>query len=231
MTIHSSVRPYLCDICGACFKTKSVQRKHTATLHANPRAHQCPTCHRRFNTAFTLRRHLKSHESDHETITANANAAANTVATTPATSIAVPAIPSDQIAVVAYDESVAIGQENMVMDIAHHDVSHAQKQQEYVQESIVDVDKNTPMQMQVIGGTADDQVVQMIPESLYLQQGSTVQIVTQNEMGGVEQVQMVMIQPGDGNTQIIETGQGTDAETLLYLTSLPNMQTGIEDTG
>ena len=214
MTVHGSARPFLCDICGACFKTKAVQRKHTETLHANPRAHQCPTCRRRFNTVFTLRRHLKSHETDgqqqqqlQEGTTTN--------------------IGLDNADIVTFNGSTSIGETNEAV-VAVQSTGALSSKQEFVQ---VETEGGVPLQMQIIGGATEDQVVQMsVPEQVYLQQGSTVQIVTQNEMGGVEQVQMVMIQPGN-ETQVIETGSGTEPETLLYLTGLPSIQTGIsEDT-
>ena len=62
MTTHSVDRSFLCEICGAAFKTKSVQRKHVSSIHSNPRAFSCPLCVKRFNTSFALHRHSKSHD-------------------------------------------------------------------------------------------------------------------------------------------------------------------------
>ncbi|XP_064648473.1 zinc finger protein 236-like [Lineus longissimus] len=60
-TKHTNVRAYLCEICGASFKTKSVQRKHIISIHRNPRAYRCPHCDKRFNTKFALQRHSTTH--------------------------------------------------------------------------------------------------------------------------------------------------------------------------
>lgn len=59
--VHSNIRMFLCEICGASFKTRSVQRKHIVTIHKNPRAHPCEHCDKRFNTNYALRRHLRLH--------------------------------------------------------------------------------------------------------------------------------------------------------------------------
>lgn len=61
--VHSNDRAFLCEICGASFKTRSVQRKHVQTIHKNPRAHCCPSCDRRFNTHYALKRHCKVHDT------------------------------------------------------------------------------------------------------------------------------------------------------------------------
>ena len=63
MTIHSNIRAYLCEICGASFKTSSVQRKHVQTVHNNPRRFPCHKCDKRFNTKYSLRRHLATHDT------------------------------------------------------------------------------------------------------------------------------------------------------------------------
>jgi uncharacterized Zn-finger protein len=60
-TVHSSERSFLCEVCGASFKTRSIQRKHIANLHQNPRAFLCHFCNKRFNTNYALRRHMKQH--------------------------------------------------------------------------------------------------------------------------------------------------------------------------
>lgn len=70
--MHSSVRQFLCDICGTSFKTKSCQQKHIKSIHHNPRSFECSTCRKRFNTKFALLRHYRTHEK-----------AANIVATPP----------------------------------------------------------------------------------------------------------------------------------------------------
>ena len=62
-TIHTDERSYLCEICGAAFKTRSVQRKHVQTIHQNPRAHSCSSCDKRFNTKYALQRHLRTHNT------------------------------------------------------------------------------------------------------------------------------------------------------------------------
>jgi len=36
LAIHSSERAYLCEVCGAAFKTRSVHRKHVMNIHENP---------------------------------------------------------------------------------------------------------------------------------------------------------------------------------------------------
>ena len=62
-TRHSAVRSYLCEICGASFKTKSVQRHHVQTIHSNPRSFHCDQCDKRFNTRYALRRHQHIHDN------------------------------------------------------------------------------------------------------------------------------------------------------------------------
>ncbi|XP_076069596.1 uncharacterized protein LOC143041515 isoform X2 [Oratosquilla oratoria] len=61
MATHSEERSFLCEICGASFKTRSVQRNHVQTIHRHPRAFHCSVCHKKFNTKFALRRHMKQH--------------------------------------------------------------------------------------------------------------------------------------------------------------------------
>ena len=62
-TMHTNVRAYLCEHCGAAFKTRSVQRKHIQTIHCNPRSHPCSSCDKRFNTKYALQRHLRTHDT------------------------------------------------------------------------------------------------------------------------------------------------------------------------
>lgn len=61
--IHSTARPFLCEICGSAFKTRSVQRKHVQSVHRNPRAFCCACCGKKFNTQYALKRHQKLHSS------------------------------------------------------------------------------------------------------------------------------------------------------------------------
>ncbi|XP_045119882.1 zinc finger protein 652-A-like isoform X2 [Portunus trituberculatus] len=63
MATHSEERSFLCEVCGASFKTRSVQRNHVQTIHRRPRAFTCVTCDKKFNTKFALRRHMKQHGS------------------------------------------------------------------------------------------------------------------------------------------------------------------------
>lgn len=58
---HSTARPFLCEVCGAAFKTRSVQRKHVQSVHRNPRAFSCQACSKKFNTQYALKRHQKLH--------------------------------------------------------------------------------------------------------------------------------------------------------------------------
>ncbi|CAL1275579.1 unnamed protein product [Larinioides sclopetarius] len=60
-TVHSEYRSFLCEICGASFKTRSVHRKHVQSIHRNPRAFPCDVCSKKFNTQYTLKRHKKIH--------------------------------------------------------------------------------------------------------------------------------------------------------------------------
>lgn len=60
--IHSTARPFLCEICGSAFKTRSVQRKHVQSVHNNPRAFCCSCCSKKFNTQYALKRHQKLHQ-------------------------------------------------------------------------------------------------------------------------------------------------------------------------
>lgn len=59
--VHSETRSFLCEICGASFKTRSVHRKHILSIHRNPRAYSCDSCSKKFNTLFALKRHQKTH--------------------------------------------------------------------------------------------------------------------------------------------------------------------------
>ncbi|PRD34589.1 UNVERIFIED_CONTAM: zinc finger protein [Trichonephila clavipes] len=59
--IHSELRSFLCEICGASFKTRSVHRKHVQSIHRNPRSFSCDVCSKKFNTQYTLKRHKKIH--------------------------------------------------------------------------------------------------------------------------------------------------------------------------
>ncbi|XP_023222844.1 zinc finger imprinted 3-like [Centruroides sculpturatus] len=59
--VHSTTRSFLCEICGASFKTRSVQRKHVLSIHKNPRAFSCHICDKRFNTQYAMKRHQKIH--------------------------------------------------------------------------------------------------------------------------------------------------------------------------
>jgi len=61
-SIHSSSRSFICDVCGASFKTKAVQRKHMLTIHTRPGAHVCLVCGRLFNTSFAVKRHSRMHQ-------------------------------------------------------------------------------------------------------------------------------------------------------------------------
>ncbi|XP_042216916.1 zinc finger Y-chromosomal protein 1-like [Homarus americanus] len=63
MATHSEERSFLCEVCGASFKTRSVQRNHVQTIHRRPRAFTCPACEKKFNTKFALRRHMKQHDA------------------------------------------------------------------------------------------------------------------------------------------------------------------------
>lgn len=60
---HSEERSFLCEVCGASFKTRSVQRNHVQTIHRRPRAFTCTSCDKKFNTKFALRRHMKQHDN------------------------------------------------------------------------------------------------------------------------------------------------------------------------
>ncbi|CAL1527292.1 unnamed protein product [Lymnaea stagnalis] len=70
MSMHSSERPFLCQYCGAAFKTQPVQRKHIMTLHLQPRTHVCRTCCRQFNTKYALQRHESTHKTESGTAAA-----------------------------------------------------------------------------------------------------------------------------------------------------------------
>ena len=75
-TMHSSERPFLCQYCGASFKTQSVQRKHILSLHLKPRAHPCSLCDKKFNTPYALRRHNRTHEVEAQKLAAAAQGSA-----------------------------------------------------------------------------------------------------------------------------------------------------------
>ncbi|XP_047500511.1 zinc finger protein 628-like [Penaeus chinensis] len=63
---HSEERSFLCEVCGASFKTRSVQRNHVQTIHRRPRSFTCPSCEKKFNTKYALRRHMKQHDTSLE---------------------------------------------------------------------------------------------------------------------------------------------------------------------
>ncbi|XP_060079288.1 zinc finger protein 543-like isoform X2 [Ylistrum balloti] len=63
MAMHSSLRMYLCDICGVGFKRKSCQQKHMKSIHLNPRSFQCRNCNKSFNTKYALLRHTRTHDT------------------------------------------------------------------------------------------------------------------------------------------------------------------------
>ncbi|XP_021365058.1 zinc finger protein 112-like isoform X1 [Mizuhopecten yessoensis] len=63
MAMHSSLRMYLCDICGVGFKRKSCQQKHMKSIHLNPRSFQCRDCNKSFNTKYALLRHTRTHDT------------------------------------------------------------------------------------------------------------------------------------------------------------------------
>ncbi|XP_050735460.1 uncharacterized protein LOC127007956 isoform X2 [Eriocheir sinensis] len=64
MATHSEERSFLCEVCGASFKTRSVQRNHVQTIHRRPRAFTCTSCDKKFNTKFALSRHMKQHDNN-----------------------------------------------------------------------------------------------------------------------------------------------------------------------
>lgn len=59
LAVHSSERAYLCEVCGAAFKTRSVHRKHVVNQHEKPSSFPCNICDRKFNTKYDLERHMK----------------------------------------------------------------------------------------------------------------------------------------------------------------------------
>ena len=59
--VHTSERPYLCDKCGASFKSKGVQRKHILETHINPGAFKCSVCPKSFNQKCSLLSHIQRH--------------------------------------------------------------------------------------------------------------------------------------------------------------------------
>ena len=61
MSMHTTERPYLCQYCGAAFKTQPVQKKHILTLHIKPKTHVCTVCCLQFNTKNALQKHEASH--------------------------------------------------------------------------------------------------------------------------------------------------------------------------
>lgn len=73
MAMHSNNRQFLCDVCGASFKTKSCQLKHVRNIHQNPRSFPCNVCEKRFNTNYALKRHERTHENDLKMMPASAN--------------------------------------------------------------------------------------------------------------------------------------------------------------
>ena len=62
MSMHSPTRHFLCDICGAAFKTRACQQKHIKFIHQNPRSYKCEVCNKTFNTKYTAQRHSRVHD-------------------------------------------------------------------------------------------------------------------------------------------------------------------------
>lgn len=58
---HEEERRYLCEICGASFKTRAVQRKHFIETHVHTKINPCSTCSKTFTTKYLLKRHMKVH--------------------------------------------------------------------------------------------------------------------------------------------------------------------------
>lgn len=53
--------PYICDICGSRFKSKTAMKLHINGRHNNERKCLCETCGKAFNTKTDLRNHNKTH--------------------------------------------------------------------------------------------------------------------------------------------------------------------------
>ncbi|RXG72018.1 PR domain zinc finger protein 15 [Armadillidium vulgare] len=63
MLTHSNVRSFLCEICGASFKTRPVHRNHMKVVHSQILQATCKICGKTFSTKYSLKRHVLQHEN------------------------------------------------------------------------------------------------------------------------------------------------------------------------
>ncbi|XP_018012376.1 homeotic protein spalt-major-like [Hyalella azteca] len=65
--IHTGERPYKCKICSRTFTTKGNLKTHMSVHRARPPVrmlHQCPVCHKRYNSAMVLQQHIRQHTGE-----------------------------------------------------------------------------------------------------------------------------------------------------------------------
>ncbi|KAI8804509.1 hypothetical protein BJ742DRAFT_682076 [Cladochytrium replicatum] len=60
LMVHSGLRPYSCEFCGAAFSRQHDLRRHVRSLHLEIRPHQCIYCPLSFARSDALKRHLIS---------------------------------------------------------------------------------------------------------------------------------------------------------------------------
>lgn len=59
---HTEEKRYLCEVCAASFKTRTVQRKHYLEKHVHEKTHACSICSKHFNSRYLVKRHMKVHD-------------------------------------------------------------------------------------------------------------------------------------------------------------------------